>query len=95
MLVLRGNYPMHEISLFYGIRITMNWSNHNPPHFHVQYGNNKAEVLIEDGVISEGYLPSRQLKFVLAWTEIHKDELMQNWELSKDGKPLNRIKPLI
>ena len=73
MLVLRGNYPMHEISLFYGIRITMNWSNHNPPHFHVQYGNNKAEVLIE----------------------IHKDELMQNWELSKDGKPLNRINPLI
>ena len=86
---------MHEISLFYGIRITMNWNNQNPPHFHAQYGNNKAEVLIEDGVISEGYLPSRQLKFVLAWTEIHKDELMQNWELSKDGKPLNRINPLI
>lgn len=27
--------------------------------------------------------------------EIHKDELMQNWELSKDNKPLNRINPLI
>lgn len=69
---------MPEISLFYGIRITMDWNDHNPPHFHAQYGNNKAVVLIEDGVISEGYLPSRQLKFVLAWTEIHKDELMQN-----------------
>ena len=95
MLVLRGNYPMHEISLFYGIRITMNWNNHNLPHFQAQYGNNKTVVLIEDGVISEGYLPSRQLKFVLAWAEIHKDELMQNWELSKDNKPLNRINPLI
>lgn len=29
---------MPEISLFYGIRITMNWSDHNPPHFHAEYG---------------------------------------------------------
>jgi hypothetical protein len=28
---------MPEISLFYGIRITMNWDEHNPPHFHVKY----------------------------------------------------------
>ena len=86
---------MPEISLFYGIRITMDWNDHNPPHFHAQYGNNKAVVLIEDGVISEGYLPSRQLKFVLAGSEIHKVELMQKWELSKDVKPFNRINPLI
>ena len=26
---------------------------------------------------------------------LHQDELMQNWELSKDGKPLNRINPLV
>lgn len=25
---------MPEISLFYGIRIIMNWAEHNPPHFH-------------------------------------------------------------
>ena len=86
---------MPEISLFYGIRITMNWSDHNPPHVQVQYGDNKASVLIEDGTVSVGYLPKRQLKLVLAWAEIHKDELMQNWELSKDNKPLNRINPLI
>ena len=60
-----------------------------------EYGSNKAVILIEEGTIGEGYLPKRQLKFVLAWAEIHKDELMQNWELSKDNKPLNRINPLI
>lgn len=32
---------------------------------------------------------------VLAWCVIHQDELMQNWELAKDGKPLNRINPLV
>ncbi|WP_370458032.1 DUF4160 domain-containing protein [Adlercreutzia sp. ZJ176] len=38
---------------------------------------------------------SRQLKFVLAWSELHEDELMQNWELAKDGRPLNVIAPLM
>ncbi|MCD8379249.1 MAG: DUF4160 domain-containing protein [Lachnospiraceae bacterium] len=86
---------MPEISLFYGIRVTMYWNDHNPPHFHAEYSNYKAVILIEDGAILEGHLPKRQLKFVLAWAEIHKDELMQNWELAKDNKPLMRINPLI
>ena len=86
---------MSEISLFYGIRVTMNWNDHNPPHFYVEYGNYKASVLIQEGIISAGYLPKRQLKLVLAWAEKSNDELMQNWELSKDNKPLNRINPLI
>mgnify|MGYP002508161533 CR=1 FL=1 len=66
---------MPEISLFYGIKISMNWSEHNPPHFHAEYANYKASVLIEDGIISAGYLPKRQLKFVLAWAELHKDDV--------------------
>ena len=86
---------MPEISLLYGIRITMKWKEHNPPHFHVEYAEFKASVRIQDAVIDQGYLPNKQLKLVLAWCEIHKDELMQNWELAKDGKPLNRINPLI
>lgn len=36
---------MQEISLFYGIRVTMNWIEHNPPHFHVEYAEYRATVL--------------------------------------------------
>lgn len=86
---------MPEISLFYGIRITMYYSDHNPPHFHAEYAGQGALIDIQEGTVIKGKLPNRQLKFVLAWCEIHKDELMQNWELSKDNKPLNRINPLI
>lgn len=86
---------MPEISLFYGIRITMNWNEHNSPHFHVEYSDFKATVLIQESIIDKGYLPNKQLKLVLAWCEIHKDELMQNWELSKQSKPLNRVFPLV
>ena len=86
---------MTEISLFYGIRITMNYSEHNPPHFHVEYAGYRASVRILDGVIDRGALPGKQMKLVLAWCEIHRDELMHNWELARDQKPLNRINPLI
>ena len=86
---------MPEISLFYGLRITMNWNEHNPPHFHVEYGEYRASVLIQKCALDVGHLPNKQLKLVLAWGELHKDELMQNWELSKQNKPMNRINPLI
>ena len=86
---------MPEVSLFYGIRVTMYYSDHNPPHFHAEYGGNKAIVDILEGIIIEGYLPKKQLKLVLAWAEIHQDELMQNWELGRDMQPLMRINPLV
>ncbi len=42
-----------------------------------------------------GALPSRQLKYVLAWAEMHQDELMQNWELARSALPLRNITPLM
>jgi hypothetical protein len=86
---------MPEISLFCGIRITMFYNDHNPPHFHAEYSGNKALINIQDSCVMRGSLPNRQLKFVLAWCELHKDELMQNWELSKNDEPLNKILPLM
>ena len=83
-----------EISLFFGIRITINYNDHVPPHFHAEYNGEKALVDIINVRIIKGYLPKRQLKLVLAWAEIHKDELMQNWELARDQQALYRIAPL-
>ena len=79
---------MPEISLFCGIRITMFYSDHNPPYFHAEYADLRALVDIQEGCVIRGALPARQLKLILAWCELHRDELMQNWELSKDARPL-------
>lgn len=86
---------MPEISLFFGIRVTMYYDDHIPPHFHAEYNDQKAIVDIINCRITKGALPSKQLKLVLAWTVIHQDELMQNWELAKDHAPLNKIAPLM
>ena len=86
---------MPEVSLFYGIRITMYYDDHNPPHFHAEYAESRALVDILRSCVINGALPGKQLKLVLAWCEIHKDELMQNWELAKQNNPVSRINPLI
>ncbi len=85
---------MPEISLFAGIRITMYYDDHNPPHFHAEYAGFKALIDIQNGYVIGGALPNRQLKYVLAWADMHQDELMQNWELARDSKELLAIAPL-
>lgn len=72
----------------------MYWNDHDPPHFHAQYGENSATIDILNGVVIAGYLPRRQLKVVLAWTVLRQDQLMQDWELARDGRPLLSIEGL-
>jgi len=48
---------MPEISLFYGIRVTMYYEDHNPPHFHAEYNGNKALVDINEARVIKGALP--------------------------------------
>ncbi len=86
---------MPEISSFFGVRVSMYYDDHNPPHFPAEYQDNRILVDIQKGRVLEGSFPSRQLKFVLAWAEIHNDELMVNWDLAKNDMPLNKIAPLM
>ena len=86
---------MPEISVFFGIHITMYYDDHNPPHFHAEYQDYKAIINIKEAQVDKGCLPSKQLKFVLAWCEIHKDELLENWELAMNDEKLNKIAPLM
>jgi len=86
---------MPVISEFYGIRIMMFWNEHMPPHFHAQYGEHNILVDIERGTVIKGVFPFKQLKLVLAWCEIHHEELMFNWEKALKHEKLLRINPLV
>ena len=67
---------------------------HLPPHFHAKYNNFEALVEIETSCVLKGSLPSNKLKLVLAWSEIHKQELKDNWNLAKDMQLPRQITPL-
>jgi hypothetical protein len=45
--------------------------------------------------VLEGYIPPRALGLVMEWAEIHKDELLKDWDLASQKKPLFKIEPLI
>lgn len=87
---------MPTISMFYGIIIRMycGSAEHNPPHFHAYYQNYKAIVDIATCEITEGDLPLKQARLVLAWAELHKDELMADWELASHSELPFKIEPL-
>ncbi len=78
---------------FYGIIIYMYMSEHNPPHFHVWYENYKAIITIKDGIIT-GSLPRRALNLVYEWLDIHKDELLENWNRLANFETPQKIEPL-
>ena len=84
---------MPTISMFYGILIRMYYDDHNPPHFHAFYGNSKA-IFDINGKMMDGEMPSKQIKLIQAWSVIHKDELLANWELAKNSEALFNITPL-
>ncbi|GHT30467.1 hypothetical protein AGMMS49574_10230 [Bacteroidia bacterium] len=84
---------MPEISNFYGIIITMLFNDHNPPHFHVKYGEYRAQISIQDGIV-QGTIPRRALNLVFEWLDLHRDELMDNWHRIENMKALQKIEPL-
>ncbi len=85
---------MPEVSRFFGMIISLYYNDHQPPHFHVRYGEQKAIIGIENFVLLHGKLSPRTLGLLVEWASLHQDELKENWGLARDQQPLNPIEPL-
>jgi hypothetical protein len=85
---------MPRISAFFGIVIWMYYNDHQPPHFHATYGDQEALIIIGVGDLYEGQLSRRALWLVQEWEELHRAELLANWELARQAQPLVPIAPL-
>ncbi|CAA7613348.1 DUF4160 domain-containing protein [Magnetospirillum sp. UT-4] len=85
---------MPEISRFLGMIISMYYDDHAPPHFHVRYGEREAVIRIEDLACTRGDLSPRAMGLVIEWAALHRNELMEDWRLARQEKPLNKIAPL-
>jgi hypothetical protein len=86
---------MPELSRFLGIIIAMYFNDHNPPHFHVIYNEYEAEIDIKKLSILQGELPARILGLSIEWAELHKKELMEDWNLIQTTGKYNKIQPLV
>jgi hypothetical protein len=88
---------MPTISMFYGILIRMFFRDiekHHVPHIHADYQGRVAVYAIPDGTLLVGDLPPNKHKLVVAWIEIHQEDLLADWNLAVNGKKLFPIKGL-
>lgn len=85
---------MPIVSTFFGMVIRIFHADHNPPHFHVQYGEMKAIFEIRTGKTLEGKLPLRLIRLVNEWRRLHQTELEAAWSDAQNFKSPRRIKPL-
>jgi hypothetical protein len=86
-----------EISRFFGIIIRMfveAGGPHHTPHFHAYYQDQVGIYGIERIEKLAGSLPRRQERLVLAWAELHQDELRSVWQLLQAGRAPVKIEPL-
>ena len=72
----------------------MYYRDHSPPHFHAIYGEHEAEFEIGTTAILAGSLPRRAHQLVNEWATANRDAIRENWELARQGEPLNGIAPL-
>jgi hypothetical protein len=87
---------MPVISSFYGIVIRMYFNDseqHHTPHFHAKYAEYNASFDM-DGHILAGNFPKKQTKYVVAWADIHYEELKALWETMQTDEQYFKIKGL-
>lgn len=87
---------MPTLSVFFGIIIRMYrevGGKHNVPHIHAEYGDDEA-VFDLDGNLIEGNLPSKKIRMVQTWIDIHYEDLKANWKLLSNGEQYFKIPPL-
>ncbi len=88
---------MPVISMFFGIIIRIyhfDDEQHHSPQIHVEYAESSCVIDIETGNILKGKLQKRHLRLVEAWIEIHREELIADWNLAVSGEEVFKIKPL-
>ena len=87
---------MPTISMFYGIIIRMYYApkEHNPSHIHAYYQDFVSTIRLNDCELMEGQMPSKQLRLIQAWIELHKEELLADWELCQNGEMPFKVEPL-
>ena len=83
--------------MFYGLIVSMYFfdkKKHHLPHIHVRYQDQEAVYSIPEGNLLEGGIPPNKIRILLAWIEIHREDLLADWQLASEGQQVFKIEPL-
>ena len=88
---------MPTISMFYGIVICLYFfddERHRYPHIHAKYQGQEASFSILDAALLSGEITVAKMRLVQAWIEIHREDLLADWDLAVNGHAPFAIDPL-
>jgi len=80
--------------MFFGIIIRMYYEEHSPSHIHAEYQENKILLDFMGNILRGDLHSTTALKLVREWIDINQTELLENWNLARSGKEINKINPL-
>jgi hypothetical protein len=70
---------MPTVAIIDGIKIKLYWDEHFPAHFHAELAEYEAQIAIDNLRVIEGYIPTHQLRKVIAWARPRKTQLFKAW----------------
>lgn len=79
---------MPTISVFYGLIVMLYFFDDERHH------DSEASFSIVDGSLLAGSLPVAKHRLIQAWIEIHREDLMANWQLASKGEKPFPVEPL-
>jgi hypothetical protein len=71
----------------------MFYDDHGFPHFHARHADGEAKIRIDNLEVIDSTLGRRQLRLVLAWAELHQEELAENWRRARPVRHWPRSSP--
>jgi len=85
---------MPEISRFFGIIVRMYYDDHPPAHVHVEYQGQKAKIDFQGNVLKGDLGSKTALRLIREWIDQNGNALERDWDLARQGKPLEKVNPL-
>jgi len=82
---------MPVVAIVDGMLIMFFFNDHDPPHFHVDYGDFRAKVSIATLKIIDGELPANKRRSALKWAAEHQEELSAAWKAVQNSEKPRRI----
>jgi hypothetical protein len=70
---------MPTVATVAGVKVQFYWDDHSPAHFHVEYGEYRAQIAIDSLRIIKGYIPASKYQKVVAWAKPRKSQLFMAW----------------
>jgi len=70
---------MPTVAVVDGVKIQVYWDDHPPSHFHAEYGEYRAQIVIGSLRLIKGYLPNAHLRKVIAWAKPRRNQLLEAW----------------